>query len=173
MVAPLYPPLPSCHPLPALCLPESQTEIHLNCKPTTIRDRCKQYTMCHVTDHVTCLPRLCLTIAFAISSIVFGFALSWTELHNWTWFRLHPCPALPCPDILYKYLRLCSLSCPLRLCAHSFEECHCECHTNCSPCPPPPFWHHPLCCPLLYRPCCAIIYTSMYVVYKDERQKCT
>lgn len=32
----------------SLPLPESQTEIHLNCKPTTIRDRRKQFSMCHV-----------------------------------------------------------------------------------------------------------------------------
>lgn len=102
----------------------------------------------------------------AISHIVFvscATGLSCTEL-NWTKLSWAP----PWRTILYKYLRLTpSLLNRLPRPAHSFEECHCECHTNCS------LWTPsclillcPACCPLLYRPCRGIMCTiCMYCIY--------
>lgn len=123
-------PFPSAYPTTSLP-EESQTEIHLNCKPTTIRPlQAVHHAPCAMC-HVTCLPRLWETIAFSQRYLSYRLR----EQRHWTQLSWAP----PWRTILYKYLWLAPPPSPLDLLprpAHSFEECHCECHTNCSLCAP-------------------------------------
>lgn len=153
---------PSPFPL-TTSLPESQTEIHLNCKPTTIRPlQAVHHAPCAMC-HVTCLPRLWETIAFSHRYLSYRLrelrctGLNCTEL-NLTELSWAP----PWRTILYKYLRLAPLP-PTPLLdllprpAHSFKECHCECHTNCSLCAPSCLL---LPCPVLLCPACLPSFVS-------------
>lgn len=159
-------PSPSPSAYPTTSLPEeSQTEIHLNCKPTTIRPlQAVHHAPCAMC-HVTCLPRLWETIAFSHRYLSYRLR----EQRHWTQLSWAP----PWRTILYKYLRHAPLPrstcCPARRIRSKNVIVNVIQIAVCAPLPALSCPALSCCvlpaCPLLYRPCLGIMWAiCMYCI---------